>query len=53
MAIVVKSSIKSNFETGDKPTQADFVELIDESIPNWFEDWKVQVDAGATMPGPH
>ena len=46
MAIVVKSSIKSNFETGDKPTQADFVELIDESIPNWFEDWKVQVDAG-------
>lgn len=46
MAIVVKTSIKSNFETGDKPTQTDFEELIDQSIPNWFEDQNIQVDGG-------
>ena len=46
MAIIVKTSIKSNFETGDKPTQTDFEELIDQSIPNWFEDQNIQVDGG-------
>ena len=29
MSIVSKSNVKSNFQTGDQPTQANFVDLID------------------------
>ena len=29
MSIINKSNVKSNFETGDIPTQANFVDLID------------------------
>lgn len=32
MSIISKSSVKSTFETGDKPTQAEFADFIDTSI---------------------
>lgn len=35
MAIETVASIKANFQTGDRPTQADFVNLIDTAIPEW------------------
>lgn len=47
MTISTKTSIKSFFETGDKPTQTEFADFIDTAIP----DWQVGITSAAASAG--
>lgn len=48
MAIQHQTTVKSWFESGDRPTQAQFADWIETSMPNWFVDVASAVEAGST-----
>ena len=48
MTIISKSSVKATFETNDKPTQAEFEDLIDTAIPDWQISITTLVQSGNT-----
>lgn len=46
MATQGRTILKGYFNTGDKPTEAEFVNLIDSGV-NWVDDLPTQAEATA------
>lgn len=47
MTLQHQTTVKSWFETGDRPTQAQFVDFIESSMPEWQVDLAIQAGGGS------